>query len=622
MPWNEHTLTGITFSAGVAVAPDDGVDAGGTRRRRRSRALRREGAGPRARRARAERRRALTRASQRTMSMDERLDAIVARGAVRFPDRPAIVDRGRVVTYEALARDVAAAADGLAALGVRAGDRVLVAFENCAEAVALVFAIGRLGAWPVVATSRFAPAELDAIAAHCEPRLVLYLSSASPAAGEHAARRGAARATLGPLGALHVERPPGDPAPEPPPAHAADGVAMMIYTSGTTGAPKAAMISHANALFIGGVQAALRRYSPDDRVYCVVPMSHAGALASIMTSVFTAGGALHLAQRFAPAELARAIREDGITTVPGVPALHAKVAEWATAHPGAFRSPRLRIVTSASSPLPASVKADAEAAYGLPMQNGYGLTETTAVVAQTRLDDPRGDTTVGLPLPGVQVRLVASGGVAAAPGDVGEIEVARSQRVPRLLPRSRGDARDLQRRRLVAHRRPRPPGRRRLPARRRTQQGDDQALRLHGLPGRRRGRARPPSRDVPVRGRRSSARRGRGDRRVRAAARRRERDARGSSATGSPASSSPIAARASSASCRSSRRSTAARSTAARSGGWRASCRATEARDLTAAPGRGPSRPCPSGRRYPASTRRVPPATTRSPRTRRARSLP
>jgi acyl-CoA synthetase (AMP-forming)/AMP-acid ligase II len=359
------------------------------------------------------------------MSMDERLDAIVARGAERFPDRPAIVDRGRVVTYEALARDVAAAADGLAALGVRAGDRVLVAFENCAEAVALVFAIGRLGAWPVVATSRFAPAELDAIAAHCEPRLVLYLSSSSPAAGEHAARRGAARVTPGPLGvgALHVERPPGDPAPEPTPTRPGDGVAMMIYTSGTTGAPKAAMISHANALFIGGAQAALRRYSPDDRVYCVVPLSHAGALASIMTSVFIAGGALHLAQRFAPEALARAIREDGITIVPGVPALHAKVAEWAAAHAGAFRSPRLRIVTSASSPLPASVKADAEAAYGLAVQNGYGLTETTAVIAQTRLDDPRGDTSVGLPLPGVQVRLVAAGGAEAAPGDVGEIEV-------------------------------------------------------------------------------------------------------------------------------------------------------------------------------------------------------
>ena len=326
-------------------------------------------------------------------------------------------------TYGDLARDVAAACEGLRALGVGAGDRVLVAFENCAEAIVLVFAIGRLGAWPVVASSRFAPAELDAIARHCEPRLALFLSSSAANAEEHARRRGARRTTLGALGELHVERLPGDPAPEPAPAHPRDGVAAMIYTSGTTGAPKAAMISHANALFIGGSQVVMRRYTEADKVWCVVPLSHAGALASIMTTVFAAGGAIHLEQRFAPAGLARALREDGITVVPGVPALHAKFVEWARANPGAVQAASLRLVTSASSPLPASVKADAEAVYGLTMQNGYGLTESAAVISQTRLDDPRPDTSVGRPLPGVRVRLATPDGAEAAAGDVGEVEV-------------------------------------------------------------------------------------------------------------------------------------------------------------------------------------------------------
>lgn len=362
--------------------------------------------------------------------MDDTLDALVARGAERHASRPAIVDRGRVRTYAELEREVAATCEHLRALRVGAGDRVLVAFENCAEAIVLVLAIGRLGAWPVVASSRFAPAEIDAIARHCEPRLALFLSSSAANAEEHALRRGAKRVALDPIGALHVERLPGEPAPEPSPARPGDGVAAMIYTSGTTGAPKAAMITHANALFVGRTQVVMRRYTEDDKVWCVVPLSHAGALASILTSVLAAGGAIQLEQRFAPAGLARALRDDGITVVPGVPALHAKFVEWARANLGALEAPRLRMVTSASSPLPLSVKHGAEAVFGMPMQNGYGLTETAAVVSQTRLDDPRPDVSVGRPLPGVRVRLGTSEGAEVAPGDVGEVQV----RGPNVFP--------------------------------------------------------------------------------------------------------------------------------------------------------------------------------------------
>ncbi len=154
-----------------------------------------------------------------------------------------------------------------------------------------------------------------------------------------------------------------------------------------------------------------------------MPIAYAGALASITMSTLVAGGCVCLAQRFAPEDLARAMREDGITVVPGVPALHARFVAWARAHPGAFAAPRVRMVTSASSPLDAAVKADVEALYGLPLQNGYGLTETTAVVCQTRLDDRRADTSVGRPLAGVRTRLVDAAGQELAPGETGEIQV-------------------------------------------------------------------------------------------------------------------------------------------------------------------------------------------------------
>ncbi|CAG0985245.1 fatty-acyl-CoA synthase [Burkholderiales bacterium] len=364
------------------------------------------------------------------MSSVQRIADVVDRGAARFADRPALRDGDRVLTYLDLARSVEASSAGLAALGVRAGDRVIVVTENGAEAIVLLFAVGRLDAWPLLAAARLGAREIDAIAVLCEPRLALYLSARSEAAAGHAARRGASAVELAPLGTMHVERPPGDPEPEPPPARPGDGVAAMICTSGTTGAPKAAMLTHANILFIAQAQRRLRRYGPHDRVYLPMPIAYAGALASITMSTLVAGGCVHLAQRFAPEELARALREDGVTVVPGVPALHARFAAWVREHPDAFSAPRARMVTSASSPLDATVKAAIESLYGLPLQNGYGLTETSAVVCQTRLDDRRSDTSVGRPLPDVRVRIVDADGCDAVPGETGEIQV----RGPNVFP--------------------------------------------------------------------------------------------------------------------------------------------------------------------------------------------
>ncbi len=357
------------------------------------------------------------------MSSLVRIVDVVDRGAARFADRPALRDGDRVLTYDDLARRVEATSASLAALGVRAGDRVIVVAENDAEAIVLLFAIGRLDGWPLLAAARLGAREIDTLATLCEPRLVLYLSARSDAAAGHAARRGGSAILVDPLGPMHVERAPGDPVSEPPPGRPGDGVAAMICTSGTTGAPKAAILTHANVLFIAQAQAAARRYAPDDRVYLALPIAYAGALASITMSTLVAGGCVCLAQRFAPEDLARAMREDGITVVPGVPALHARFVAWARAHPGAFAAPRVRMVTSASSPLDAEVKADVEALYGLPLQNGYGLTETTAVVCQTRLDDRRADTSVGRPLAGVRTRLVDAAGQDVAPGETGEIQV-------------------------------------------------------------------------------------------------------------------------------------------------------------------------------------------------------
>jgi acyl-CoA synthetase (AMP-forming)/AMP-acid ligase II len=344
---------------------------------------------------------------------------LLAESAARHGDRPALRDADRVVSHAGLAAAVDEAARSLAALGLRPRDRALVVGENAIEAFVLALAIGRLGAWPVLATARLAQGEIDAIAAHCDPRLALYVPRNSAAAADHATRRLARMTDLAPLGAIGVERFAGERTPDP----STVDVAVMLYTAGPTGAPKAAMLTHVNLMFLARAQSVARRYRSDDRVYLALPLAFVGALVSITLTTLVAGGSVHFHPRFEPGDLARALRDDGISVLPGVPALYVKLADWAAAHPGMFAAPRLRLATCASSPLVPALKDRVEALVGLPLQNGYGLTETTAVVSQTAIDEPRRDTAVGRPLPGVRVRLVDDTGADVAPGDVGEIVV-------------------------------------------------------------------------------------------------------------------------------------------------------------------------------------------------------
>jgi long-chain acyl-CoA synthetase len=345
----------------------------------------------------------------------ERVDAIAAEGAARHGDQYAVRDERHALTYADLDRATDATRDALATLGVRAGHRVLVIGANRVETVVLFLAISRLGAWSVMASDRLAAAEIDAMMAHCTPRLIVHAST--DAAGERSADA-PSRIAIGTLSTLRIEHRTQDVAPDDE-----TRVASLLYTSGTTGSPKAVMLTHPGFLHIARTQAKVRRYRPGDRVYCALPIAHAGGLASITLGTLAGGGCLQLASRFLPSSLEEALRNDAITVLPGVPALHAKFADWLSEMRRALHAPRLRMVTTASSPLQSSVKASAETLYGLPLQNGYGLTETTALVCQTRIDAPLPDNAVGAPFPGVQVRIATAGGGVASAGEVGEILV-------------------------------------------------------------------------------------------------------------------------------------------------------------------------------------------------------
>jgi len=332
-------------------------------------------------------------------SLPARIDAIPRQAAARTPDAPALREAGRAISYAGLVAEIDAHAALLRARGVRPGDRVLLVGENCIDQVTLIFAASTLGAWIVNVNARLAAPEIDAIGAHAGARLALYTAAVSPDAAAHATRAGAQA-----HGALMIGPLNEDCAPEPA---GAEEVAALVYTTGTTGQPKGVMLSHRNLLFVANVSSRLRGLVPQDRAWGVLPVSHVYGLSSVLLGTLCAGACLHLVPRFTPPGMLEAIRDDGLTIVQGVPAMYARLLELAGGTP--LRS-TLRFAYAGGSPLDPDLKGRVEALLGVPLHNGYGLSEAAPTVSQTRLDAPRADTSVGLPIPGVELRIVDAAG--------------------------------------------------------------------------------------------------------------------------------------------------------------------------------------------------------------------
>jgi acyl-CoA synthetase (AMP-forming)/AMP-acid ligase II len=350
-----------------------------------------------------------------------RIDEPVAYWARQAPDAPAVAEAGRVRSYAEFAADIDAVAGFLAGQGVRAGDRALILLENGLAAATLLFAATKLGAWAVPVNARLTAPEVAAIRAHARPRLSLYTTGVSPEAAAHAQADGARTApALDALGAAYrVE--PGNPEPEAPDRD--DPIAALLYTSGTTGAPKGVMLSHPNLLFVAGRTTWTLGSGLINRVYGVLPISHVYGLSAVMMRTLYRGARLDLVPRFDAQAAARALAEDGITVFPGVPAIYAHLVALAHGRGEPLAAPALRYASVGGAPVDPALKAEVEAMFGIPLQNGYGLTETSPTVSVTRHERPCADDSTGQPLPGVELRIVDADGRALAANEVGELWV-------------------------------------------------------------------------------------------------------------------------------------------------------------------------------------------------------
>lgn len=350
-----------------------------------------------------------------------RVDHYVAAVAAETPGATATAlldETGARLTYAQLEDRIAAAGASWRSLGLEPGERVMLVGENTIDMVVALLGAIRAGGWPVPLNARMAPGEIAAIREHCEPRLA-YFSSASDEAVLHAGRHGARPSHDAALagGLLAQADASANAVAEPD----AGDVALMLYTSGSTGRPKGVMLTHANMDFVTRASLAQQVLLPGDRVFHALPISHSFGLVSAMLCALRAGATLQLCTRFAPDKLAQAILEDGVTVFQGVPAMYARLVEWAAQTATALTPNALRMCYIGGSQIDPTKKAQAEALLGLQLHHGYGLTESAPAATRTFGHPPPREITAGWPIPGIEVQLRDDGGRPVPAGTPGEV---------------------------------------------------------------------------------------------------------------------------------------------------------------------------------------------------------
>ncbi|GGY98204.1 AMP-binding protein [Streptomyces nitrosporeus] len=361
----------------------------------------------------------------------------LARTVEAFGDREALVDvvSGRRWTYAEFGADVERLARGLMASGVDRGDRVGIWALNCPEWVLLQYATARIGAVMVTVNPAYRAHELEYVLN--QAGISLLVASLTHRTSDYRAMVDQVRSACPALRSAHYI---GDPTFDALTA-AADSVTPgqlaareaelscddpvnIQYTSGTTGFPKGATLSHHNILNNGYFVGELVSYTEQDRICLPVPFYHCFGMVMGNLAATTHGACIVIpCPSFEPAAVLTAVQRERCTSLYGVPTMF--IAELNLPDFASWDLSSLRTGIMAGSPCPAEVMKRVVAEMHMAQVSiCYGMTETSPVSTQTRVDDDleRRTGTVGRVMPHLEVKVVDPvTGVTVPRGEPGEL---------------------------------------------------------------------------------------------------------------------------------------------------------------------------------------------------------
>jgi long-chain acyl-CoA synthetase len=346
------------------------------------------------------------------------LAAVLHDTAARRPDSVAVVDGDAAITYGELSRLARAQAAALVALGVEPGDRVALMAPNTLGFVAAYHAVLTCGAVVVPLAPMLVGDEVAHVLSDAGARLVLVDPGQRDSVLDAAVRCGAdvlaldelagAATTVAPLERA-VARGPLDPA-------------VVFYTSGTTGRPKGAVLAHVNLVLNCFVNAFIgHQLRRDDVVLACLPLFHTFGQTVALNAPFLVGARVVLQARFDAAQALELMRRHGVTVLLGVPTMYVELLR----HSEDGSPPPLRVCVSGGAALPVAVLERFQERFGCPIQEGYGLSETSPTATVNHLAPGIQPGTIGQAIWGVEAEVADPGRDdrvdLLATGEVGEI---------------------------------------------------------------------------------------------------------------------------------------------------------------------------------------------------------
>jgi long-chain acyl-CoA synthetase len=334
-------------------------------------------------------------------------------------DKPAVFWGELVQNYTHIGNSAQALAGHLREhLGVQPGDRVGIWLKNCPEFVPAVFGILLAGGVVVPINNFLKPDEVAYILNDAGMDVLITDAELGSHEPELVAQRPELRFfRVGDPGALaHSSNPT-----TTPPASETD-LAVIIYTSGTTGRPKGAMLSHGNLLHNVESCRQVLEATGEDRFVVILPLFHTYMMCvGLMLPMLTGGSMILIRSVHPPKNMLHEIYQHHGTILPAIPQFYRSLTQ-ATIPPGL----PLRICISGAAPLPRQILEEFENKFGIPLIEGYGLSEASPVVTKNPLRGVRKAGSIGLPIPNVEVSVQDDTGKLLGPKETGEICVRGS----------------------------------------------------------------------------------------------------------------------------------------------------------------------------------------------------
>lgn len=349
--------------------------------------------------------------------MNTLFDALFAPLA-RRSDPLLILPEGGTITGQEFLAVLARQAHALQAAGVQAGDRVAVQVAKTPEALAVYGAAVALGAIFLPLNTGYTAEEVDYFIGNATPRVFICDPARLEALAPVAAAHGAAVLTLDAKGAGSLsDRAAGQPDHITPTPRGPEDLAAFLYTSGTTGRSKGAMLSHGNLLSNAEVLRDVWRFDASDVLLHALPIFHTHGLFVASNLTLLTGGRMIFLPGFDLDQVLRLLPQ--ATTMMGVPTFYTRLLD----DPRFDRDlvAHMRLFISGSAPLLAETHRAFEARTGQRILERYGMTETNMNTSNP-YEGARRAGTVGRPLPGVELRIMAEG-QEVPQGEPGVIEV-------------------------------------------------------------------------------------------------------------------------------------------------------------------------------------------------------